>query len=397
MREKIVILPKIHNCGGDLSKKWFIYYSYRDHKTGKMHRFKHFKGLHKIKDYHERMRVAEKVCEELDHKLRSGWSPFKDDSKAIYADQLQYQNIVRIYGNMRKSNKTFNFYASKFIQSLQGLEHETIGTYTSKLRIFAQWLDHLNLSDNDMSSIDNDLIIEFFSFLNTNRKVSRVTYEKYKQLLYKVFEIAQKERKIYINPVQHLPVCKRENDQTPRPISRGDLDIFKKELRKDLQLWLSCQFEFYCYVRPGKELRTLKIGQIDFDAGNIMISKSVAKTDTDKILIIPDVFLKEIQWLRNYPRHYYVFSKEGKPGSVMLGRNNLRYRFVRIRKKLNMPEHYKHYSFKHTGNVEAERAGIGPTERQAQNGHKYVSTTEIYTRNKIGFESEKIRHAYPEI
>lgn len=35
-RKKIVILPKLNDAGGDLSKKWFIYYSVRDPRTDKM-------------------------------------------------------------------------------------------------------------------------------------------------------------------------------------------------------------------------------------------------------------------------------------------------------------------------------------------------------------------------
>ena len=39
-RKKIVILPKLNDAGGNLSKKWFVYYSVRDPRTDKMERFK---------------------------------------------------------------------------------------------------------------------------------------------------------------------------------------------------------------------------------------------------------------------------------------------------------------------------------------------------------------------
>ena len=35
-RKKIVILPKLNDAGGNLSKKWFVYYSIRDPRTDKM-------------------------------------------------------------------------------------------------------------------------------------------------------------------------------------------------------------------------------------------------------------------------------------------------------------------------------------------------------------------------
>ena len=39
-RKKIVILPKLNDAGGDLSKKWFVYYSVRDPRPDKMKRFR---------------------------------------------------------------------------------------------------------------------------------------------------------------------------------------------------------------------------------------------------------------------------------------------------------------------------------------------------------------------
>lgn len=44
-RKKLVILPKLNDAGGDLSKKWFVYYSVRDPRTDKMERFKDHAGL----------------------------------------------------------------------------------------------------------------------------------------------------------------------------------------------------------------------------------------------------------------------------------------------------------------------------------------------------------------
>jgi len=31
-RKKMIILPRLNNCSGDLSKKWFVYYSVRNPK-----------------------------------------------------------------------------------------------------------------------------------------------------------------------------------------------------------------------------------------------------------------------------------------------------------------------------------------------------------------------------
>ena len=37
-------IPKIYIAGGDLKKRWYIYFSYKDPKTGKMKRVTPFYG-----------------------------------------------------------------------------------------------------------------------------------------------------------------------------------------------------------------------------------------------------------------------------------------------------------------------------------------------------------------
>lgn len=99
-----------------------------------------------------------------------------------------------------------------------------------------------------------------------------------------------------------------------------------------------------------------------------------------------------------------IFKKEDKdgkiihePGKMHIGKNTMRLRFNKIRKRLNLPESYMLYSFKHTGNSAAVDAGISAYERMMQNGHTSIRTTEIYTKNKIGFQSEDIRQNFPKL
>ena len=95
-RKKIVILPKLNDAGGNLSKKWFVYYSVRDPRTDKMERFKDHVGL-SHPDESVRRERADKIIQELTVKLKKGWTPFLDDTEAIYEDQLQYKHVADIY------------------------------------------------------------------------------------------------------------------------------------------------------------------------------------------------------------------------------------------------------------------------------------------------------------
>ena len=99
----------------------------------------------------------------------------------------------------------------------------------------------------------------------------------------------------------------------PRPIAEFDIVPFKELIRKeDPQLWLAIQFEYYCFIRPGKELRFMKIGDIDFARGIIDVDAIRAKTDLERFPTIPIVFLKELRetyQLHREPKDFYVLGK----------------------------------------------------------------------------------------
>ena len=102
-RVKLITLPQLNDCGGDIKKRWFVYYSVKDPRTGKMKRFKYYKGLNKIKVSKARYAKSVEIINELSGKLKSGWNPFIDDTQVIYADQLRYKNIEEIYDSVSKS------------------------------------------------------------------------------------------------------------------------------------------------------------------------------------------------------------------------------------------------------------------------------------------------------
>ena len=133
-RIKLIILPKLNDAGGNLSKKWFVYYSVREPRTKKMQRFKEYDGLSGRDEDSRRVAAARKI-EFLTIKLKNGWSPFNDDSEAVYEDQLQYRTITELYGKQRAANTTFRLYASKYIEALKkaskNIEERTIATYAN--------------------------------------------------------------------------------------------------------------------------------------------------------------------------------------------------------------------------------------------------------------------------
>ncbi len=403
-RRKILIsLPTLNDKKGDARKQWYVEYGVRNPRTDKLERFRIYEGLSVVAPS-VRYKRAQKIIEEYTAKLKSGWSPLLENSKYIYQDSLVYSEVAKVFGNARLSNETARYWANEWLKQVaKRVDHEgTLPTYRAKLRLFANWLESKGLGENDVSSISNELIIQFFDFLVIKRDLSTTTQLKYRQILADLFEMLYKKKKIAENPVFDIEIVRNEKDQSARPMSDKDLKAFVACMKQDDPvLLLAFKFEYYCYLRPGKEVRKLKVGDIDLARGVINVERFRVKTNRPKFPTIPTVFLNELRnlyRLQDYPRDFYLFGQNYQPGPVHIGKNNLRFRFNRIRKKLNMPIEYKFYSGKHTGNARAmEIPEITIEHRKDQNGHASIVTTEIYTKNKLGKVIPSIRDHFPDI
>jgi integrase len=382
MRKKICILPKLNDCGGDVKKQWFIYYSYVNPANNKMTRFRLYDGFTECVSKKAKYEHSEKMIKKYIDMLSAGWSPFEGEQTAIYEDSLQYAAATRIFKNLRSGNKTFNYYSNLFLPQVQGMAEKTYKNYVSKFRVFDAWLAKNGLAGNDLRTIDQETMSSFILYLINDLKLAKITIAKYKHMI-------------------NLPETTRENDQAPRPINENDINKLVEKIKEtDRQLWLTVQMEYYCLMRPGLEIRFAKVGWFDLARGVINVPKEFIKTRENKTVIIPNQFREHLlnEWkLHLYPTDYYVIGKNGIPGKEFLGSNNLRNRFNIIRDSLHLPKEYKLYSFKHTGNSRLIDTNVPVYHIQRQNGHSSMRSTEQYFKNKIGFSSPELQNSYPSL
>lgn len=398
-RNKICILPKLYNCGGDITRQWFIFYSFRNPETKRMIRFRVYDGFTECRTKKAKYEHGEKMVKKYTEMLIGGWNPFTDGSNAIYEDNLTFETVTTKYKNLRSNNKTFNYYYNLYLPEVNGLSEKTYRNYVSKFRIFDAWLQKNNIADNDLRAIDHDIIVKFFLYLINEIRLSKITISKYSQILSRFFGWAVKNKHLKSSPVFELPVTSRVKDMAPRPINDYDIERIACKIKEtDPQLWLAVQLEYYCLLRPGSEIRLAKVKWFDLARGTISVPNELIKTKKNKIVIIPNQFreflLNDLK-LHNYPLDFYVIGTNGIPGINHVGANNLRNRFNKIRDELNLPKEYKLYSFKHTGNSRLVDTSIPFYHIQRQNGHTSIRSTEQYIKNKIGFKSTELQNNFP--
>ncbi|WP_130736928.1 hypothetical protein [Flavobacterium sp. J27] len=65
--------PKIYDAKGDLSKRWYVYYSFRNPTTGKLERQTPiYAGINNHKTVSERREAAKNLCWAIENLLKNG-------------------------------------------------------------------------------------------------------------------------------------------------------------------------------------------------------------------------------------------------------------------------------------------------------------------------------------
>lgn len=400
--KSLYIAPKLHDFGGNLSKAWYIEYSVYSPSDGKKIRMRESKFMNAIDNVDKRYEYCHQKMAELLEMIKHRKLACQTE-EVTYNDELVYDKQARIYGNIRVNKVTIRTYLNDFlkVKKAEVIPH-TYTTYKSKLRIFADWCDFKKYSSLDISEWTQKMIVEFFYFIYEKNSLSRMTIRKYNQILSSFFWYLKDTKGVIDrNPVYNIPRLGDVVDEAPVPIP---LDVMQRIHDYMVvfapQLWLVCIMQYYCAIRPGQELRLLKIGDINFDGHFIVIRKELAKNRQRESIDIPDQLYHEMidtYHLDKYSVDYYVFGKCGIPGTDCLGKNTFRYRFDSIRSKLNLPTMYKLYSFKHSGAVALINSGFNTQDLQRHMRHRSLSSTEHYIRKNIGEHNVKLQKNFPDI
>lgn len=398
-KKQMFVLPHLVDAGGDLQKLWYVEFSIRDSYTGEMKRFREYGGFKQLGTAEERYALADKIIADIGEKLSAGWSPL-DKQRVSYEDNLLMDAVAKRWGSEREGIVTIRKHLSEFLDLKKAcVSKKSYQTYQSKLRIFCEWAEVNGIDQLHVSAIKPEHILDFLGEIATKNELSRLTMEKYEQILHSFFEHLIRLDIMKDNPVRNIPHLGKVVDQAPKPIGEADRKLLLAAIKKhDRQLWVVCQLQYYCAIRPG-ECRLLKVGDIDFENEVIRVPKEVSKNRESEPVTMPSQMVKRLS-LEGYAdcdRELFLFSVSGRPGKRPLGKNYFRNRFNAIRDKLGLSPSYKLYSFKYTGATSLVNAGIDTWELQRHLRHKSIDTTEHYVRKNFAVKSNKIKEEFPDI
>lgn len=360
--------PAIYDAGGDVTKQWFIFYSYVDPSTGKYRRFKVFFDLNSHKSKTDRLEQAIALKKAYSELLRVGFNPFKPFR---YAKGFSISECI-----------------DTFLQEIEPqLKKNSFLRFKHDLRRFQGWLDENGLGGLHISEIKR---MHIFNYLEWAKKKGRWTsgksYNSNKNNISRMFNyfINNYDDVVEKNPVAKIeskPVVTRGN----QPYNDQEFAAVKKAiLERDPYLWRICQFVYYAAVRNEAEGINLKVGDIDFASNKIIIRPELSKVNKKQYIPIYPEFLKILRdemKLQYYPADWFIFGRGDKPGPVRVGKDNFYDRFKKIRALAGLSKHHGIYAFKHTRGCHMAEDGVSLYEIQTLFRHSSLHVTMEYLKS----------------
>lgn len=351
--------PELKDYKGDTSKRWRVEW-YEDTRpvTKKVSNLRKHKWLsEKFITREDRYREAERLKKEISDKLSNN----KDTGNKVYfINELQRALNYKLSVLSSKNSK------NNFIYRANDLKDWLIKNKLEKIEVqdFTKYHASIFIEDTYLSrNLENKTVNGYISYIRPLINYILKTNDLNKD----PFSFFEKLR------VKETEITLWQND-------------IRKQLSDYLQLkypevYLCVLLTFHCFLRES-ELLQLKITDIDIDKKVIKIPAIGRKSNKIKYPTISKQLYELLLniYVKNKDKNQYLFSSHMQPGKKRMCKGYISSIFRKIRKELNIPENYKLYSFKHTGNSLMLEKGLTVRELQLQNGHSETRTTEIYIR-----------------
>lgn len=337
-----------------LEKDWFIYYGFRDEKTGKLKRMPHVKaGVNRYHTKDERLEYLKVMKKALEALLEKGLNPYEDNTTKIFELNLQ-SNTNKVEETIVNSNlkivseKSNGLTIQEALDFVFKLKQKTLsGTsfrnFENRINKFASNFD----KSSPIFSIDKKAVNDYLNDIlvkNTAR-----TRNNHRTDLSSFFQVLEDNDIIPSNFIKTIKILNSKAEKNKTYTSKQEKDIFEYLEKNDPLLLLYIKFISYNLLRPV-EVNRLRVRDINFKEKKLSVK---TKTNKLKTKIIPDILLQELPDLSQLNQDNYLFTPNGLGLVWEAEENNRRDSFSKrfktvIKDQFNLGSEYGLYSFRHT-------------------------------------------------
>jgi integrase len=358
-----------------LRKPWYVYFSFRNPKTGKLVRQPNIKaGVNKLKTKRDRHAFLKTMQQALLQLLQYGFNPYEDNS-ALEASMFsepkitsnkeatslqQESNKFAIKEQQHISKVTVNVIKPIQEVSISILEALTLTLelkvnmmnknsfvqYRSRIGLFEKWLKQKEYLNNSIDFLNKKIIIDYLN--EVLKRTSARNRNNSRTDIASMFQLLEDNEIILDNFVRKIPVLKSVPKRNKTYTPKLEKEIYKYLEKEDVHLLLFIKFISYSILRPI-EICRLRIEDVDVADKKLYIK---AKNKPVQIKIIPDILHRDLPDLSKKDSKAFLFGRfeigEEWDAEETNKRNEFSKRFKAIKDHFKLGTEYGMYSFKHT-------------------------------------------------
>ena len=341
--------PKIFSANGDLNKRWYVYFSFRNPQSGKLERQTPiYGGANRYHTKAQRLEVLTMLRKRLSHLLGQGFSPYEDNTHLVQTNQNMETTVQP--GNASKLKAVVSI--EKGVEMVLKLKKATLANtsyadFNSRLQRFVVWINQRYALTNPIEVITKGDVIAYLNHVlenssARNRNNTRVDLGSFFQTL-KDNELVSENFVRDINVLKTTP--KRHKNYSQQQVDA----IFRHLQKEDPMLLLFIQFISYNFLRPIEVCR-LRVKDLNIAEKTLTVQ---AKNKKVKVKRIPEILLKELPNLNEMSQEHFLFTPKGFGLPWESKETNKRDYFTKrfnsvVKKYFSLGEHYGLYSFRHT-------------------------------------------------
>jgi integrase len=391
-----------------LAKDWYVYFPFREPKTGKLVRQPNIKaGVNRYKNKRERLALLRQLQAGLLMLLQKGFDPYADNQNLIekhfprfYAAGTGKDCVtqsttptcksVPASGEMefaRPGCSLNDAFALALEIKKSTLTSTSYSSFQSNAKKFKKWLLLQGFTGlQDINCITKAMVIQFLN--DVLQTTSARTRNNTRLNIGSLVQIWVDNEMISENFVRRVNVLKSSPERHKTYTPTLQRDIFEYMETHDSVLALFVKFISYNYLRPVEVCR-LRIGDIDLQDRKLYVR---AKNNPVKIKIIPDILIHAMPDLKSCKVENLVFTPDRIGGDWPVSENDRRNyfskRFKKVKDYFRLGADYGLYSFRHTFITRLYNEftkSMTPFEAKSKlmliTGHLTMDALEKYLRN----------------
>lgn len=369
--KKLYSSPSIYDAKGDLSKRWYVYYSFRNPETEKLERQTPiYSGVNQFKTVKERKEAIKILAKAIETILENGYNPYDDSISVDESKKYNIPDAVTFALGLKKNSLKENSYRD----------------FRVRIKSFEKWLLTNGYENRYITSVNKKAVIGFLNDVLTatspkNRNNTRANLSMF-------FQTLEDNDIITDNFIKKINVLKSTPERNKTFSTEQEKNILEYLLKNDTLLLLFIQFVSLNHLRPIEVVR-LRIKDINIKDRLIYVR---AKNKPVKTKIIPEILLNQLPELDKYDGESFLFTPKGIGFDWTTNETDKRGyfgdRFKKVKDSLKLSKDYGLYSFRHTFITKLYKELVKnstPNEAKSKlmliTGHTTMSALEKYLRD----------------